>query len=248
MLMSSRSHRGSPAQTREQDSFIFPVAGRPFDDPTPDTSHPISTSLPKSSVSSTHSMDLSASGSSLASIQTGARTPTRSFVRSPFKPSGLSLLLARQHESSSQKASSSSSDASAPESMSTAEQHPEEGYTPSGLPMIRVEEVLPPPLSACPPPQNSRPWRDEPHSQSSMSDLTETAPLLDTAAHPSYCQSGREYNKPIRTKDLVKSAADRAREIASLKNLRHILITSVKSLPAVVLGSLLNILDGVSCT
>jgi hypothetical protein len=261
MLMSTprsgRSGRESPNQVREEDSFIFPVVGKSFDDSTPDTTLPaVSSSPPPSSEFSVHSTDLSASDSSLASSQhTGTRTP-KGHAKPPPKPSGLSLLLARSQEGdgTTQPILPPISGTSSLQPMSShaavIEEEPFEldeaimEHTP-----VSTNVLGQVPRHHSPPLQKVIHWEDQPRrppNNESASELTETTPLIGDYRHPSYFHNIPE-QKLKRGRWILQCAADHWRELATLESLRNTLVVSVKSLPAVILGSLLNILDGVSC-
>jgi hypothetical protein len=257
---SGRSGRESPNQVREEDSFIFPVVGKSFDDSTPDTALPaVSSSPPPSSEFSVHSTDLSASDSSLASSQhTGVRTPKGHF-KPPPKPSGLSLLLARSQEGDDTAqpilppVSGTSSLQPVSSHAAVIEEEPFDldeaimEHTP--IPTNVLGQV---PRHHSPPLPKAIHWEDQPRrppNNESVSELTETTPLLGSLVdyrHPSYFHNIHE-QKLERGRWILQRAADHLRELATIESLRNTLVVSVKSLPAVILGSLLNILDGVSC-
>jgi hypothetical protein len=244
--------REPSGQLREQDSFIFPAVGRTFDDSAPSMSLPtVSVSPPRSPESSVHSNDLSASESSLASSHAGTRTPKGKPGLS-FKPSGLSLLLASRQEQTTAIPEMTTDPTALSPSTPTAEcqdqGEPDISRTPV-LSTIHRDDT--PPLTPHKP--KSIHWENlhsSPSNVEGANNLTEATPLLGTpdGCHPSYFSNGGlSVHKPKRGQDFVNWVAGHIREATKLENIQYSLVTSFKSIPAVVLGSLLNILDGVSC-
>jgi hypothetical protein len=246
-----------PAVDHGRDSFIFPVV-KVSDDSGSDAN------IPVSSQSSLHSADLSASSSSSfvsSHAGPGTRTPRGNLAR----PSGLSLLLARRQdrESDSQEASHTSS--SAP---SIAEALP----TPTVDTLTAPFDVPHGPVPHTPeargiggadilsasPSKAGILWEDRQQTISprgSASDLTETAPLLGDQVynHLSYSRNGNPQSEPKRqdgpnsSTTIFHKVSGHVKEAVRPKNLEHVFMVAIRSLPAVILGSLLNILDGVSC-
>ena len=80
--------------------------------------------------------------------------------------------------------------------------------------------------------------------------FSERTPLLDVeAAQPSYSSAGVDMgnNLPVSKKD-YKGVVYRWKGYSPSVALGGVLSSAVRALPAVVLGTLLNILDGISCT
>lgn len=77
----------------------------------------------------------------------------------------------------------------------------------------------------------------------------ESAPLLQPSASalPSYMAHPLERISKLKSQHLVTKISRRVMEVISKDSVEHFALTSLKSLPAVLLGTLLNILDGVSC-
>lgn len=97
------------------------------------------------------------------------------------------------------------------------------------------------------------------------SDINESAPMLRRqdnrrSSYESFApQFGRPHTRngnghgqhiavqPKRTQSIINNVALRIRQAAKQESVQHALVIAFQSLPAVLLGSLLNILDGVSC-
>lgn len=75
-----------------------------------------------------------------------------------------------------------------------------------------------------------------------LSPATENTPLLNAVQHPPSPSSSQ--NAPHSTPGLKEKVHD----AVTPKHLMHVASVAFKSIPAVLLGCLLNILDGVSCT
>lgn len=86
-------------------------------------------------------------------------------------------------------------------------------------------------------------WDPSTDLRPSIHILTETSPLLgsgnDSTPPPNYAA--------LPPSSFATKTISRARTILSPQNVEDTLKTAVKSIPAVLLGSLLNILDGISC-
>jgi hypothetical protein len=242
-------HRESPGQTLEQDPFIFPVVGRTLEDSTQSTTSlpAISMSPPKSLSSSVHTTDLP-----------GPVEPKRSETRMPkgkpessFKPSGLSLLLARQQDESQDQDVPPRVTSEAALAPPTADRDAEAlALLP---PSPASDEITPTHQRPSVPPRKSM-HRETPPRRSttpgeSTNDLMETTPLLGHSTHPLYYRVGHDHpnGKPKGDRSTLGIATDHVRTNLHPENLRRVFIIAIRSLPAVILGSLLNILDGVSC-
>ena len=145
-------------------------------------------------------------------------------------PSGLSLLLASRRAESLRQ---SSRETGLPVSLESSL---------SLTPQSRIEPID---LSASPPPTRASPQTSRPEGPPPQ--LSEEAPLLAYNVVPNISYSSAEAGlshptskSKFRTK--LASASETARARSG-----DLLVTSVRSLPAVLLGVLLNILDGVSC-
>lgn len=146
---------------------------------------------------------------------TRAATPTRNVV--PY-PSGISILLARQH-----------SEENSPEGPTPTAEYPR-----SGLPTMY--DGLLSPASPAPP---SRHDERTPLLSSPLPQF----PIYIPARPPTPCKLK---NKP--SLSLLATKISHGLKYATSKDsVESFVKTSVKSLPAVLLGTLLNILDGVSC-
>ncbi len=179
-------------------------------------------SIAASSVAATDSVtDLTAS-----STPEGAATPRGRPLQGPSsaqaEPSGLSLLLAKRNQSASSRSSS--------ESLATptaARPYP----TPA---QIVVTD-------------------DSPATgiQHAVTQSSERAPLLDVeAARPSYGSTeanGDHQSAPVSKRD-SKGVVPRWKGYSPSARLGGFFTSAVRALPAVILGTLLNILDGISCT
>ena len=217
-----------------------------------------------------HPSSLSTSFASSASAftHTGFRAPTRTPpFPAPFRPSGLSLLLARRldHLDGSQDDILRSPTPSR-ESTPT--------FSPPGPPgpshrsyILHHDRPLPdqePPGPDLPVPSHTSPSSPTQKHRFDQTTATDLTPLLDpsfpSTRFPSYTCSSSPPSDPKPLDNSAKSPHDdtcRVRiahrasahiaEALRPKSLQNGLTLAVKALPAVVLGSLLNILDGVSC-
>jgi hypothetical protein len=78
----------------------------------------------------------------------------------------------------------------------------------------------------------------------------ESTPLLQTSVMttlPSYTARATNSMSELKTKNIIPKITRCVKEAMTKESLGHVAMTSLKSLPAVLLGTLLNILDGVSC-
>ncbi|KAH9929172.1 uncharacterized protein B0H18DRAFT_220586 [Fomitopsis serialis] len=235
MHISSIPLRTTSATPHSEDAFIFPdvdttpgavSAGIP-----PQTGSVVS--LVPSNQSTDSFTDLTASTTTIDSTPSGAATP-----RGRQGPSGLSLLLARQ----------------------THEESPSGSSTPTPTlehPHGRLRTVPTDPASDVPldhPPTRSAlspvlSFADAAQADRSNT-LSETTPLLVDleAAHPG---NGRTYVPKAEGKEranrLLSLLCRPPASHLTLHAAKDTAVTAVQSLPAVLLGTLLNILDGVSC-
>jgi hypothetical protein len=90
---------------------------------------------------------------------------------------------------------------------------------------------------------------EQDRDRSNSSGDGEGAPLLQpsVSALPSYTAHPLKRISKLKSQHLVTKIARRVMEVISKDSVEHFASTSLKSLPAVLLGTLLNILDGVSC-
>lgn len=227
----------SPLSSHSNDSFIFP---------TPTLQVPgaaagegpasLSVSLASALTTDTATDALSSSTATLSSTNTAA-PPSRDRPGS-FQPSGLSLLLARQ----------SPENAAVPAVISE-----DSLVTPTAeRPSAMAPETAPPQMS-----QVSE--GSQAISQESRRRYSERSHLLadPEAVRTPYTSNGHAPNGNGHTQpDAVGKRTSRGRLSGWGKSvwmksrshdLRHVPATIVKSLPAVLLGTLLNILDGISC-
>lgn len=237
---------GTPVHTPE--SFIYPIANYHPKSPHERSEPPIPSTLSQS-ISAENAIDLSATSSRSTSTSPnddGVVTP-RGHNKSAIYPSGLSLLLAsrgREGAPDTDKPSTSPTkmDPLPVPTKPTATEHSED-------PPPKVAQATPPagsgpgeathminPISMLPPFTSRR--FDSP--------LTEAAPLLG-GSHRSYHSSPSAPSKSSKDGGVLTHAGHIICEALTPDHLGHVLGVGVKSLPAVLLGSLLNILDGVSC-
>lgn len=229
MHISSIPLRSPGASSHSEDAFIFPdVDAPPHAGPAAIPPH---TGSAVSLVPSSHSMDsltdLAASTTTIGSTPSGSATP-----RGRQGPSGLSLLLARQ------AAEDSPGDSLTP---TPTLEHPN-GRLPTD-PASNVRPLVRPALS----PVVS--FAGIP-SDDGVSTPSETTPLLEDleAAHYSNGQlSGSKANiKDSRSRIVSLLRRPHAPRVTP-RDVKNSAVTAIQSLPAVLLGTLLNILDGVSC-
>lgn len=211
-----------------EDAFIFPSVSHAIESDEDDRQHiPSSMSMTSVLTNPSDVVDLSASTSTL-STQTGPSTPR---LR-PSVPSGLSLMLSRTPE----------------DHVGSSGVVPDDSQT--STPTVTGRDFIsqfpqPPPLATTLPPP------DEETSQFS----SERQPLLSDieAVRPAYGGNNHISSGPIGpSKPTHVTALNnwKARLLSKdYKATSETVISSlVKSIPAVVLGTLLNILDGISCT
>lgn len=225
MAMSPKSttHSIPPSTSPAPESaFIFP-SGRL----THETAMKSTISL-TSQVSSHDSVSIDLT-SSMTSHETGNTTP-RGAARSPTtNPSGLSLLLSGQR-TQPYGASPSSYDSSG-----------------AATPVAR-QNIIPEPsrhrpltIDLSPSQQKSTPFMRLPSEN--VTEATETSALLGDIEAP-----GQFYTTNASSDPPYKSNFSTKRLLSYVQfDAKDVLATAIRSMPAVVLGVLLNILDGISC-
>lgn len=245
MQLSSFSFQ-APIMSQSQDAFIFPAVDT---NDSPDTTSIMPASVSVASLLSTDStaQDLTASIATMTTLQSGTTTP-RGRSES-FRPSGLSVLLARE----------GTGNISGPGT-------PFKSADNSGTVTPTVERLHPNAFAGRIPPDISRDQSDggpsrtngieaEPSVHSdSTSDTSELAPLLTDleAARPPYTTNGNPHTggEPVSaryTKGMWHKVQQHSNVWHECVKVGPVLVTAVNSLPAVLLGTLLNILDGISC-
>lgn len=169
-------------------------------------------------------------------------------------PSALSILLARQREG--QSSSSQSSQSSTPKQRAEI-RPPQEGIPPTIPESPKIENAAPLDEEHLPSPAAKR-GRGISQGNGELNAPSESTPLLADVERgraqqrPSFSstQSWRWPEQPSATspgRSKLAIAAKRLRAITSSEALKNTALIAAKSVPAVLLGSLLNILDGVSC-
>jgi hypothetical protein len=167
----------------------------------------------------------------------------------PFRPSGLSLLLASRRDIDQDQ-----------DLLSTPIPHypgpvdpPDEPSIPhhDHSPNQEIHSIVPSASLQLPPPSHDH------GSSPSLTDGTDTAPLLSSIAlFPSYAACNQQPSSDPNAKlhsakspprAFVSSAVCSLAGAVRPKSFQSVFVLALKALPAVVLGSLLNILDGVSC-
>lgn len=220
----------------ERDSFIFPSGYNPVPQIGSGSLPNIpSSSTPSSKGFSTQTSDLSASTSTLGSSNTvqnllsGIATPRgRDMSHPTATPSALSILLSRYADGATPKVPHSQTPTLTP-------QHKQpQDFTPLAHPEAMVN-------------QNMSARSEVPRLTSSP--VTETSPLLPLTSgtvttmngHPAPSKHPKSSSK--RLSSLMRGLIGKTHKNYP-QELGHSIL---KSLPAVLLGTLLNILDGVSC-
>jgi hypothetical protein len=226
MEITSKSAHSVPQQSMQgssnENAFIFP-SGVPSTD-----SKPFSFVSPSNAPPSQYSPSTTNLSPSVSSHRIGSVTPRGTSHSSCVNPSGLSILLSRQH-----------CDGTSPSLVTVT----------TGLEAPTPHLPLPPPkksvdeVTVCP----SRSVSITPRPASEQQNIpTETSVLLsDVEASPRYYT---EAHRPYSQLSKMTSKAN----LNKITNYVHfsakdLLTTLIRSLPAVILGVLLNILDGVSC-
>jgi hypothetical protein len=201
----------------------------------PDDMKRISTSAPQSKTSapSDHSPNLSPTTPPPSNGGGISTTWRRENFRSTLRPSGLSLLLAgegRTRPSQQDKPTQ-------PTTSAEIESH-------ASIPTVEVSEHSPS-VTAQETGDTTDITPPGEREYSTHDDFTETAPLLGSS-HPTYTPPAATPEACGRT-GMDTSVSHYIRNVLKPVFIRHVVTTAVKSLPSVLLGSLLNILDGVSC-
>jgi hypothetical protein len=157
------------------------------------------------------------------------KTPTKTC---PTSPSGLSLLIAREREAVSRTATTTIESASSSRYQPTEHvPYPALGSdTPSSASVVDLSyEYL---LDRPQPPPHRR--------ASQVTPLLPRRPDGNTYIPTHFVPANRQPS-------LAKSLYVFLSESRNPKNIKHVLATAIQSIPAVILGCLINILDGVSC-
>ncbi|CCL98492.1 uncharacterized protein FIBRA_00490 [Fibroporia radiculosa] len=235
MHISNLSLRTQSLSLHSESPFIFPDTSEPTDEAGTANMNALSLSVPSLSSYRTGSVvDLMESTTTTDSTQTGTLTP-----KGHSGPSGLSLLLARQNHD---KLSSSLYDS--PSTTPTNECAPH-------FPVASSSPLLN---------EDSSPFADAMASNYSASDVhhvgdasepSESAPLLTDLEASRSSYNGNGYLSPHfdgkrSMRGLLYIAARHLPSFPTIKTARGIAENTVHSLSAVLLGTLLNILDGIS--
>jgi SulP family sulfate permease len=225
---------GHPSSLQVPESIILPQLDGVK---APDDMKRISTSAPHSKTSH-HSLDLSPTTPPTTpppSNSGGISTTWRreNFI-SAFRPSGLSLLLAGEGRTQS----SQQDKPTQPTTSAEIESH-------ASIPTVEVSEH-PPSVTAQAIQESTDITPPGEREYSTHNDFTETTPLLGSS-HPTYTPPADATPEPCGRTGMDTSVSHYIRNVLKPAFIRHVVATAVKSLPSVVLGSLLNILDGVSC-
>ncbi len=162
-----------------------------------------------------------------SSTRSGESTPRGTNPRS-LSPSGLSILLARQRKLPAFHEGQKPSKTQTPKGKRSMSPVPESPISP----LSRESSTFTPA-----PVQSIMAYRRQ-----STSELSESAPLLNSLQAPSYTTAYQPSSK-----SMLSRAKMRLQSITSRQSLGNTALVAITSLPAVLLGSLLNILDGVSC-
>ncbi|KAI0933274.1 hypothetical protein AcV7_004789 [Taiwanofungus camphoratus] len=230
-----------------QDSFIFPDVEESAEDVGREVLPPPSVSVPSvlSTRRSDSITDLTASTATVESTQHGTVTPKGR--TNPFQPSGLSLLLARQSEEGTSRparpaASTLSSSAPTPTALRPNGKYPATDPSGSGdvpLDHPSLKTALSPVVSSA----------DAAHAEI-LTESSESAPLLADleAAHPSYSNNGDGHRGSGGkcSKGLLAGLRRSPLHRPNMRCAKSLFVTAAQSLPAVILGTLLNVLDGIS--
>ncbi|KAK7681788.1 hypothetical protein QCA50_015135 [Cerrena zonata] len=220
------------APAPSEDAFIFPSVSHAMESDEIDHQHiPSSMSMTSVLTNPSDVVDLTASTSTL-STQTGPSTPR---LR-PSVPSGLSLMLSRTPE----------------DHVGSSGTVPDDSQT--STPTVTGRDFIsqfpqPPPLPSTHIPASTLPRPDEETSHIS----SERQPLLSDieAVRPAYGGNNHVSSGPIGpSKPTHVTALNKLKTRLLSKDYKatseYVLASLVKSIPAVVLGTLLNILDGIS--
>ncbi|KAF7789143.1 hypothetical protein EIP86_000080 [Pleurotus ostreatoroseus] len=229
-----------------QESFVWPavVAPPPEVGSLPSITTSFSSALPPEQRDSEHDpIDIVVSGAS-SSTNTAATTP-----RGPggsFHPSGLSLLLARQAETATPRLSTEQL------LTPTLERPPDVGSvsTQSIAPSVSTQDTRDIDAASAPPLHSGLEQERAPL----LSDLENALPSYTGQGGPVGSTDFVQMNGHTTPEAVSKRTARgvlagwqyRALRSSSMAGCRDVAVTAVRSLPAVLLGTLLNILDGVS--
>lgn len=211
-----------------QEAFIFPDVGASPDEEDENALVPASLTSELSFKPADDVTDLEASTSTL-STRPGSGEMTPRAPLSTSQPSGLSLLLARYDDRRSRSIPSTPVDDSATPTPTL------ERPSFMGAPLSVVQESQ---SSSVTPEQSP----ERPHQSSN-----ESVPLLSDleANHRSYQTNGGPHSEPIGKRSARGVVKDISLRIS--KGSGPVVKDGLRSIPAVILGTLLNILDGVSC-
>lgn len=222
----------SQLSTHSQEAFIFPDVGASPNEEDENVLTPASLTSELSCKPAEDVTDLEASTSTLSTHPASGEMTPRA-PPSPSQPSGLSVLLARYDERSRKPPTTPITDSATP--TPTLERS-----TYMGAPMSIVRESR----SASPTSEELSHALPGGHHDTS----NESVPLLSDleANHPTYHTNGHAEPEPIGKRGARGTVKDITLRIS--KGSGPVLKDGLKSIPAVILGTLLNILDGVSCT
>lgn len=178
---------------------------------------------------------------------TGASTPRNAHSQSstPFRPSGLTLLRPEKHpvdhaiaeDEAGQTSSTSTTTTTTPIAGPSHSTLAETMVPPKSIPTRLREEVANTFSSKILSWESSSP-------PSNTGIATEATPLMGNIPPMNYSSSSPS---PTTFSKKTSYAVSSVKRMFSPQNVEDAAKTAVKSLPAVLLGSLLNILDGVSC-
>ncbi len=215
----------TPSQfsAHSQEAFIFPDVGASPNEEDEDVLTPASLTPELSFKPAEDVTDLEASTSTLSTHPASGEMTPRA-PPSPSQPSGLSVLLARYDERSRNTPATPIADSATP--TPTLERP---AYMGARLSIVRESRI-------------ASPASEEP------SHSNESVPLLSDleAGHQSYHTNGHAQPEPVGKRGTRGAVKDIALRMS--KGSGPVLKDGLKSIPAVILGTLLNILDGVSCT
>jgi hypothetical protein len=239
---------GTPVHTPE--SFIYPIANYHPKSPHDRSERPIPSTLSQS-ISADNIIDLSStsSRSTSTSPNDGVLTP-RAHDKGALYPSGLSLLLASRGREDAPKGVDTDKPSSSPLGVesSLVSSIPAAAERSEDLPTKDAQDIVTAGSDPVDPTHTVNPISTLPPFTARRfdGDLTETAPLLG-GSHRSHHSSPSAPSKSSKDFGALKSAGHFIYDSLRPDHLGHAFSVGVKSLPAVLLGSLLNILDGVSC-
>jgi hypothetical protein len=160
----------------------------------------------------------------------------RDTFSSVFRPSGLSLLLGRgsRYAQADENYSSHLTELDPDDIVPTSQL--------SGLPPSLISQTA---RGSGDPPDVARISQERIHIPPCGND-SETVPLLGSS-HPSYTPPLDIQPKSRRRTEILKNVSNHILTALKPDSFKHNLALAIKSIPSVLLGSLLNILDGVSC-